>query len=383
MISIYFGERIIRGCRSVQDCGPVLFLSRRMGNRGRIRERNEEMDQNKEEAIIRLEGLGKQFATSNGTVTALDDINLEIRRGEIFGIIGLSGAGKSTLVRCINYLEEPTSGRVIFEGKNLSAMKEKEKRLARQSMGMIFQQFNLLAQRNVLQNVCFPMEIAHMDSRKAKERAKELLKLVGLEDRAKAYPAQLSGGQRQRVAIARAIATNPKVLLCDEATSALDPNTTKSILELIKQINRDLGITVIVITHEMAVIEAICDRVAIIDHSQIAESGRVSEIFSEPKSKIGRQLILGDAVENVKFDKSRKIRITFDGRSSMEPVLANMILASKVPVNILYASTKDIGGTAYGQMIIQLPEDEADAARALHYLKTVQVPYEEVNGDVI
>lgn len=163
---------------------------------------------------------------------------------------------------------------------------------------------------------------------------------------AKAYPAQLSGGQRQRVAIARAIATNPKVLLCDEATSALDPNTTKSILELIKQINRDLGITVIVITHEMAVIEAICDRVAIIDHSQIAESGRVSEIFSEPKSKIGRQLILGDAVENVKFDKSRKIRITFDGRSSMEPVLANMILASKVPVNILYASTKDIGGTA-------------------------------------
>ena len=211
----------------------------------------------------------------------------------------------------------------------------------------------------------------------------ELLKLVGLEDRAKAYPAQLSGGQRQRVAIARAIATNPQVLLCDEATSALDPNTTKSILELIKQINRDLGITVIVITHEMAVIEAICDRVAIIDHSQIAESGRVSEIFSEPKSRIGRQLILGDAVENVKFDASKKIRITFDGRSSMEPVLANMILASKVPVNILYASTKDIGGTAYGQMIIQLPEDEADAARALHYLKTVQVPYEEVSGDVI
>ena len=294
MISIYFGERIIRGCRSVQDCGPVLFLSRRMGNRGRIRERNEEMDQNKEEAIIRLEGLGKQFATSNGTVTALDDINLEIRRGEIFGIIGLSGAGKSTLVRCINYLEEPTSGRVIFEGKNLSAMKEKEKRLARQSMGMIFQQFNLLAQRNVLQNVCFPMEIAHMDSRKAKERAKELLKLVGLEERMNAYPAQLSGGQKQRVAIARAMATNPRVLLCDEATSALDPNTTKSILELLKKINREMGITVIMITHEMAVIEAICDRVAIIDHSHIAESGKVSDIFSGPKSDIGRQLILGD-----------------------------------------------------------------------------------------
>ena len=324
-----------------------------------------------EENIIQLKHMGKEFKTANGPVKALDDINLEIKRGEIFGIIGLSGAGKSTLVRCINMLEIPTSGEVLFEGENLAALNEAGQRKARQSMGMIFQQFNLLAQRNILRNVCFPMEIAGVPKQQARERAMELLKLVGLEDRAKAYPAQLSGGQRQRVAIARAIATNPKVLLCDEATSALDPNTTKSILELIKQINRDLGITVIVITHEMAVIEAICDRVAIIDHSQIAES------------KIGRQLILGDAVENVKFDKSRKIRITFDGRSSMEPVLANMILASKVPVNILYASTKDIGGTAYGQMIIQLPEDEADAARALHYLKTVQVPYEEVNGDVI
>lgn len=333
--------------------------------------------------IIRMDGLGKAFTGSQGTVRALEDISLEIMPGEIFGIIGLSGAGKSTLVRCMNYLEVPTEGEVYYDGKPLSEMQDAELRKVRQSMGMIFQQFNLLAQRNILRNVCFPMEIAGIPKQQAKERAMELLKLVGLEDRAKAYPAQLSGGQRQRVAIARAIATNPKVLLCDEATSALDPNTTKSILQLIKQINRDLGITVIVITHEMAVIEAICDRVAIIDHSQIAEYGRVSEIFSEPKSKIGRQLILGDAVENVRFDKSRKIRITFDGRSSMEPVLANMILASKVPVNILYASTKDIGGTAYGQMIIQLPEDEADAARALHYLKTVQVPYEEVNSDAI
>ena len=250
-----------------------------------------------EETIIQLKHMGKEFKTANGPVKALDDINLEIRRGEIFGIIGLSGAGKSTLVRCINMLEIPTSGEVLFEGENLAALNDAGQRKARQSMGMIFQQFNLLAQRNILRNVCFPMEIAGIPKQQAKERAMELLKLVGLEDRAKAYPAQLSGGQRQRVAIARAIATNPKVLLCDEATSALDPNTTKSILQLIKQINRDLGITVIVITHEMAVIEAICDRVAIIDHSQIAEYGRVSEIFSEPKSKIGRQLILGDAVE--------------------------------------------------------------------------------------
>ena len=232
------------------------------------------MEQRKK-AIICLEGLGKQFQTTNGTVTALDDINLEILQGEIFGIIGLSGAGKSTLVRCINYLETPTAGRVIFEGQNLSMMKESEIRKARQSMGMIFQQFNLLAQRNVLQNVCFPMEIAGVPKAEAKKRAAELLKLVGLEERMKAYPAQLSGGQKQRVAIARAMSTNPKVLLCDEATSALDPNTTKSILELLKKINRELGITVIVITHEMAVIESICDRVAIIDHSHIAESGKV------------------------------------------------------------------------------------------------------------
>ena len=217
------------------------------------------MEQRKE-TIICLEGLGKQFQTTNGTVTALDDINLEILKGEIFGIIGLSGAGKSTLVRCINYLETPTAGRVIFEGQNLSMMKEAEIRKARQSMGMIFQQFNLLAQRNVLQNVCFPMEIAGVPKAEAKKRAAELLKLVGLEERMKAYPAQLSGGQKQRVAIARAMSTNPKVLLCDEATSALDPNTTKSILELLKKINRELGITVIVITHEMAVIESICDR---------------------------------------------------------------------------------------------------------------------------
>ena len=251
------------------------------------------MEQRKK-AIICLEGLGKQFQTTNGTVTALDDINLEILQGEIFGIIGLSGAGKSTLVRCINYLETPTAGRVIFEGQNLSMMKEAEIRKARQSMGMIFQQFNLLAQRNVLQNVCFPMEIAGVPKAEAKKRAAELLKLVGLEERMKAYPAQLSGGQKQRVAIARAMSTNPKVLLCDEATSALDPNTTKSILELLKKINRERGITVIVITHEMAVIESICDRVAIIDHSHIAESGKVSEIFSGPKSEIGRQLILGE-----------------------------------------------------------------------------------------
>lgn len=331
------------------------------------------------EPIIQLVGLGKEFRTSNGPITALDDINLSIEKGEIFGIIGLSGAGKSTLVRCINYLEVPTSGKVLFEDQSLADMSSYQQRLARQSMGMIFQQFNLLAQRNVIQNVCFPLEIANVSKKEAIKRAMELLALVGLEDRAKAYPSQLSGGQKQRVAIARALATNPKILLCDEATSALDPNTTKSILKLLKEINKNMGVTVVVITHEMSVIEAICDRVAIIDQSHIAEVGCVEDIFSEPKSRIGRQLILGEAGEQaIRFGGFKRIRISFDGRSSFEPVLSNMILACKVPVNIMHAETRDINGTALGQMVIQLPEEEIDQNRVLNYLKTAKITYEEV-----
>ena len=238
--------------------------------------------------IIRISHLVKEFKTANGVVHALDDVNLSIRHGEIYGIIGLSGAGKSTLVRCINYLERPTSGDVFFDGVSLSQMKERDRREVRRSMGMIFQQFNLLEQRNVLKNVCFPLELGGMKRVKAEARDRELLNLVGLADREKAYPAQLSGGQKQRVAIARAIATEPRVLLCDEATSALDPNTTESILNLIRDINRTLGITVVMITHQMSVIEAVCDRVAIIDQSRIAEEGEVQRIFSAPQSKIGR-----------------------------------------------------------------------------------------------
>lgn len=336
-----------------------------------------------QKTIIQLSGLGKEFMTAGGPVKALENINLEIKQGEIFGIIGLSGAGKSTLVRCINYLEIPTAGEVLFEGKSLSAMKERDRREAKRSMGMIFQQFNLLSQRDVLGNVCFPLEIAGVSKKEARKKAMELLKTVGLEDKAKSYPAQLSGGQKQRVAIARALATDPKVLLCDEATSALDPNTTKSILELLKEINQTRGITVIVITHEMAVIEAICDRVAIIDQSQIAEVGKVEEIFAEPKSKIGRQLILGDANLKSGFHGSGHIRIIFDGRASNEPVVANLVLASQVPINIMYAATKDIGGKAVGQMVIQLPSKEGDAAKIIDYLKTRKIPFEEVQENDI
>ena len=329
--------------------------------------------------MIEIKHVSKTFQMKDGVVEALQDINLTIPDGMIYGIIGMSGAGKSTLVRCINLLERPTSGSVVIDGTAMETLSPAQLRARRREITMIFQQFNLLMQRNCLKNVCFPMELAGVKKADAEKRARELLQTVGLPDKAEAYPAQLSGGQRQRVAIARALATNPKVLLCDEATSALDPNTTKSILALLKQINREMGITVIVITHEMAVIEAICDRVAIIDQSHIAEFGKVSEIFSGPKSQIGRRLILGEAdTQRANFGKSGQIRIIFDGRESSEPVIANMILACKVPVNIMHADTRDIEGKAMGQMLIQLPEDEVDANRVRNYLKTSGVAFEEV-----
>lgn len=330
--------------------------------------------------IVQLVGLGKVFQSKNNVVKALDDINLTINQGEIFGIIGLSGAGKSTLVRCINFLEKPTSGAVIFDGADLGALSERELLKARQSMGMIFQQFNLLMQRNALQNICFPLEIAGVPKKEAKKRALELLEIVGLADKAKAYPAQLSGGQKQRVAIARALATNPKVLLCDEATSALDPTTTRSILSLLKEINQKLGITVIVITHEMSVIEEICHRVAIIDQSHIAELGEVEEVFVRPKSKIAKQLVFSGETHIETFEGEHKCRIIFDGRTSFEPVIANMVLECKTPVNIMFADTKDIDGRAFGQMVIQLPNDETGRKRIMNYLTVNEIPYEEVKG---
>ena len=244
-----------------------------------------------QDSIVRIRGLNKTFCGRAGEVVALDGIDLDIRRGEIFGIIGLSGAGKSTLVRCINFLETPTAGSVTVDGQELGRLSKKQLLEARRSMGMIFQQFNLLQQRTALQNVCFPLEIAGAKKAEAEARARELLETVGLRDREDNYPSQLSGGQQQRVAIARALATSPKILLCDEATSALDPTTTRSILALLKEINQTLGITIIVITHEMAVIEEICQRVAIIDASHIVESGPVDQVFTRPQSAMAKQLI--------------------------------------------------------------------------------------------
>lgn len=329
-------------------------------------------------ALIEIKNLTKSFTSSQNTVTVLKNVNLSINSGEIYGIIGLSGAGKSTLIRCMNFLEVPTGGQVIFDGNDLGQMTEKELRKARQSMGMIFQQFQLLAQRNVLQNVCFPLELQGMDKKKREEKARELLKIVDLADKEKAYPSQLSGGQKQRVAIARALATEPKVILCDEATSALDPNTTKSILTLLKDLNRKMGITVVVITHEMDVISSICDNVAIIDKGDIVERGPVKEIFESPKSHIGKQLIMGDAIKETDFSGGRYFRITFDGREAGEPVISNLVLRTKVPVNIMYAQTKAIGNKAVGEMVIQFSENEENVDSALNYLKTVNIPFEEV-----
>lgn len=334
-----------------------------------------------QDVIVRIRGLNKTFRGKAGTVVALDGIDLDIMRGEMFGIIGLSGAGKSTLVRCINFLEKPTEGTVEVDGQELGRLSKGELLAARRRMGMIFQQFNLLEQRTAERNILFALEIAGHDKTKAKARAKELLELVGLSDRADSYPSQLSGGQKQRVAIARALANNPKVLLCDEATSALDPTTTRSILELLKDINRRLGITIVVITHEMSVVEEICSHVAIIDKSHIAEQGSVEEIFTNPKTEIAKRMIYPDGETLTAHVGDRCLRIVFDGSSSYDPVVAKMILDCRAMVNILYADMKNIDGTARGQMVIQLPEDETTAAKVLSYLKNNGLTVEEVNND--
>ena len=327
--------------------------------------------------MIEIRHLDKTYRTANGEIPALRDINLTIEDGEIFGIIGLSGAGKSTLVRCINLLERPTAGEVVLDGQDLTQLGRKELLKVRQSIGMIFQGFNLLEQRNVLKNVCFPLEIAGWKKDDAVARARQLLAVVGLADREKAYPSQLSGGQKQRVAIARALATRPKYLLCDEATSALDPNTTQSILDLLREINRTMGVTIIVITHEMRVIDQICDRVAVIDQSQIAETGRVSDVFANPKSQIARELIMPGADKIPERIGGKLIRIVFDGEKSSKPVISSIVMECQVPVNIMFADTRDISGTAYGHMIIQLPEDERQAAKVVAWLEGNRISYRE------
>lgn len=331
--------------------------------------------------MIRIDNVSKVFRTSTDEIKAVNNINLTIEDGSIFGIIGLSGAGKSTLVRCINLLERPTAGRIYLNEVELTSLNPKQLRKEREKIGMIFQQFNLLEQRTALRNVCYPLEIAGVKSSDAKEKAKKLLDLVGLSDRLNNYPSQLSGGQKQRVAIARALATDPQVLLCDEATSALDPNTTRSILDLLKNINEKLGVTIVVITHEMKVVEQICDQVAVLDNGMVAETGAVKDIFLSPKSKIAQELIFPKNKGIASLQNKRILRLAFDGQSSFEPVISNLVLKCQTMVNILGASTEDIGGKAFGQMILQLPEDELAIARAKNYLDSIGIHYEESDID--
>ncbi len=316
---------------------------------------------------IEIKNLTKKFEVEGNTVVALDDINLSVEKGDIYGIIGMSGAGKSTLVRSINFLEKPTEGSVLIDGVDLAGLKERELRGMRSQIGMIFQGFHLLEQRNVLGNVCFPLELKGISKKEARGRARELLKLVKLEEKEKAFPSQLSGGQKQRVAIARALATDPRILLCDEATSALDPQTTTAILDLLKEINESMGITIVIITHQMSVITEICRKVAIIDSGKLVESGAVEEIFARPRSDAARELISGKDIRYTpvkQLHAQNTIRIVFKENSAYEPVLANAILKLGYPINILKADTQNIGGRAVGEMVLGLP-DQGDAGKEI------------------
>ena len=333
-------------------------------------------------ALIELNHLTKTFKGKTQTVDALKDINLQIEQGDIFGIIGMSGAGKSTLVRCINFLERPTSGSVVIDGKDLASLTPKELRQLRQQVSMIFQHFNLLSQRDVRGNIAFAMEIAGMKRPQIEKRIDELLEIVGLTDRQHNYPSQLSGGQQQRVAIARALATNPKIILCDEATSALDPTTTTSILNLLREINRKMGITIVIITHEMSVVESTCTHVAIIDDGRLAECGTVESVFSQPKSAAAKKLIFRTTGADSGAMGERMIRIVFEGSSADEPTISDLAMQCHVAVNIRYADTREVSGKLFGQMILQLPEDHLQQEKAIYFLQNKGLRVEEVTNRV-
>lgn len=327
--------------------------------------------------MIEIVNLCKTFDTANGSFTALNNVNVKIEDGDVYGIIGLSGAGKSTLVRCINLLERPSSGSIIIDGEDLTTASKDRLREIRRKVSMIFQQFNLLQQRSVLKNVELAGELYNDANRK--QKAIELLKTVGLGDKLSAYPAELSGGQQQRVAIARALMTDPKVLLCDEATSALDPETTKSILELLKELNKKLGLTVVIISHQMSVIEAICNKVAIIDHSEIVTQGYLQDVFLSPKEPVAKKLIYSGKI-NAGLKGEKLVKLIFDG-STDEPIITNIIQECNILLSIVYAETKVINDKIYGQTIFRLPYYDEDIKNLCDYLDKKGVVYEEVDSD--
>ncbi len=337
-------------------------------------------------AVFELDNVTKIYKNEGKEFTALKSVNLEIFEGEIFGIIGMSGAGKSTLVRTLNRLEDVSEGEVRFYGEDIGKLKASELRKVRQSISMIFQGFNLLMQKTVLENVMLPLRIAGVSRSERKKKALEMLKVVGLEDKKKSFPSQLSGGQRQRVAIARALTNDPKVLLCDEATSALDPKITEEILELLQEINRTRGLTVVIITHEMSVVEKICDRVAIVDEGRIAEVGNVTDIFANPKSDAAKNLVLPKVGEDginsfeLSDETASVVRIVFDGQSANRPFISDLVEDTGRKVNILSANTRSVSGVVYGQMVVELPEKEEDQKVVLKYFKENGLSIQEVKA---
>ena len=342
--------------------------------------------------MIKLQGIEKIYDSPSGKVHALKGIDLNIARGEIYGIIGLSGAGKSTLVRCINMLERPTAGKVFVDGQDMTTLTESELRAARKNIGMIFQHFNLLSSATVYDNIAFPLKLSNMNAADIKKKVEPLLELVGLSDKTNQYPSQLSGGQKQRVGIARALASDPKILLCDEATSALDPKTTKSILALIKDINKKLALTVVVITHEMQVIKDICDKVAIISDGVIAESGSVLDVFTNPQHRITKEFIsvllsneLPAAFRGNEISQDRTpdsfllVRLIFKGDRADDPVLAKMIrTCTGVECTMLFGNLDDLRGVPFGRFIIGLSGADEAINNALNFLSGEDVRVEVI-----
>ncbi|NHM31860.1 ATP-binding cassette domain-containing protein [Neobacillus terrae] len=336
--------------------------------------------------MIRVEHLKKEYTTKKGTVIGVNDVSLTIERGEIFGIVGYSGAGKSSLLRCLNLLEKPTSGNVQVDGTNLGNLKEKELREARQKIGMIFQHFYLVSSKTVFDNIAFALKAAGKTKKEMESKVTELLELVGLSDKRDVFPSQLSGGQKQRVGIARALANDPKVLLCDEATSALDPSTTKSILSLLKKINLDLGLTIVLITHEMEVVKDICDRIAVMENGRIVEIGRVYDVFSKPTQELTRSFINSvldfDLPEHIlKKSTGTIVKITFQGSVAEESVVSDMIQKFKVKGNILHGKIEYIQGTPLGIFVMELKGESTEIAMAAEYLRNRTQNLEVIQND--
>ncbi|WP_121604254.1 methionine ABC transporter ATP-binding protein [Virgibacillus sp. Bac332] len=342
--------------------------------------------------MITFERVSKIYNGKQQQIKALDDVNLHIEKGEIFGVIGFSGAGKSSLIRCVNLLERPSSGKVTVNNQDLLSLSPKDLREAKRSIGMIFQHFNLLNAKTVFANVAMPLLLANVPKDEVKRRVIELLEFVGLKDKADNYPDQLSGGQKQRVGIARALATKPKVLLCDEATSALDPETTKSILQLLKKINEEYNLTILIITHEMGVIREICDKVAVLDEGKVVEAGSVFEVFAQPKTEIAHKFVRSVMHDDIPrsvyellkvLDQRQKIyRIVFLGESTGRPLLSEIAKQYAVDVNVLFGSITELQGTPFGNLIVKLDGDENEINRAIMHIHQQKVTVKEVLADV-